>query len=570
MLTILLVEDDPTDAALFKALLGHDAGFRHLHADSLAGALEVLEREDVDLIVLDLGLPDSPMESTYLRLRDRAPDVAVIVLTGHDDDQTALQALADGAQDFLVKNDATEALLAKSIRYSIERHRAVRGQRRQRGQELEVYASLVPEGGTRNGGSPVAARDPEALDRAALTYGRLLDDAVERGVPANDAEVAVALEALAAQLADLGATPPDLAAVHAAALSRRQAVLDATAFGRHEDAARLLLLRFTGELANRYRSVALQGSGQVEGQRVEDGPPPADSEEPLPLDTRDRLADALASLLEHQPLDMISLHDVAVAAGLPPSAVARAVPSMREPLVTLVHQELTRQRDLAGLLLAPAGFASLDPATAVERCVGVFVELWRAGQKVIRATLAAAGDETVTDLRLGHLRNLAERALEALGPSLTVAGEAQRLQTQQALAELFAVLDQKLVLGEVFPSEAGREAAVREVTERFLARLPLAAPASGTSARGSVVGAVPDAAATHLPAGSTVEELETEEMDEEVAATLAVAAASTDRPEAGDAGYRRLTEQDYAAWANRMRERRRSAIDALYDDPSGS
>ncbi len=562
VLRILLVEDDPTDAALFKALLGHNAGFEHFHADSLAAAFELVDHHAVDLIVLDLGLPDSPMDSTYVRMRDRVPDVAVIVLTGHDDDETALQALADGAQDFLVKNDVTEALLARTIRYSIERHRAVLGQRRQRSQELEVYASLVPEGGPTSNEPPVAVRDPEALDRAALTYGHLLDDTVARGFSANHAEVAVTLEALAAELADAGATPPDLAAVHAAALSRRQGALDAAEFARHEDAARLLLLRFTGELANRYRSAAHQGTAIGDRQVDENPDAESDPDAPLPRDVRERLADALASLLGDHPLDTISLADVAAAAGLSAAAVARVVPSMREPLVTLIHQELTRQRDLAELLLAPAAFAALDPLVATERCVGVFVELWSAGRIVIRATLGAAGDETVADLRLGHLRTLADRALDALGPSLVTTADGQRRRAELALAELFAVLDQKLVLGELFPRDEGREAAVRDLAERFAERLPLTG-----EPRPSAAGRTPDSSASQddAPEDDAPED-DAPGTDAEVAAALAVATASVEPTDSVTAGYRRLTEQDYAAWADRMRSRRRSEIDSLYED----
>src|SRR5262245_1044078 len=106
-LTILLVEDDPTDTALFKALLGHTSAFTQLHADSLRHATDVLDTGEVDLVVLDLGLPDSGLDVTYAALHDVAPEVPVIVLTSHDDSDAAYQALADGAQDYLVKNEVT-------------------------------------------------------------------------------------------------------------------------------------------------------------------------------------------------------------------------------------------------------------------------------------------------------------------------------------------------------------------------------------------------------------------------------------------------------------------------------
>ena len=179
-LTILLVEDDPIDAALFKALLGHTAAFEQLHAETLRAATTYLEGGAVDLVVLDLGLPDSAIEQTYLRVRDAAPEVPIIVLTGHDDDAAAYQALADGAQDYLVKNDVTETLLAKSIRYSVERQVAIRRNRRQRVEELEVYASLAPEG-IGSEGSTLAELDPDEFIQAVEQHDDLLGVAVEAG-----------------------------------------------------------------------------------------------------------------------------------------------------------------------------------------------------------------------------------------------------------------------------------------------------------------------------------------------------------------------------------------------------
>lgn len=535
-LTILLVEDDGTDAALFKALLGHTPAFRQLHADTLANARELLEAEDVDLVVLDLGLPDSPKDETYRRIRGLAPDTPVIVLTGHDDDDAAYEALADGAQDYLVKNNVTETLLAKSIRYSVERHGAIRRQRHQRSQELEVYASLSPERSGHQPASPVAETSPDEFDLAVRVYDRLLDLAVQGGYEATEAELTVQINGLAARLADLGATPPDLGAIHVSTLSRRQDTLDPGVFGLYEDVARLVLLHLTGELANQYRQRLELAGGVAPGE------PPA----PLPGDARDRLVGALADLLGRRSLDSITLELLAENADLPTASVRAAVSSVREPLAALLQRELARQREASASALAAIGMSSPDQASATRAVVDLFVDLWRTGRVITLAAIAASGDETLQALRYRHMHELAGRAVEAI----SAGGEPVDLRDAQlALAELIAILDQKLMLGELFPVDQTREQALAEIASRTVARLRPAA----TNATPPAV--EPDAPAAPVPSNG----------QEAAARAEREAAEARERAEEEERAQR-LTGADYTAWADRMRTRRRSEIDALYEE----
>lgn len=527
-LTILLVEDDPIDAALFKALLGHTAAFEQLHAETLRAATTYLEGGAVDLVVLDLGLPDSAIEQTYLRVRDAAPEVPVIVLTGHDDDAAAYQALADGAQDYLVKNDVTETLLAKSIRYSVERQVAIRRSRRQRVEELEVYASLAPEGIGAEG-STLAELAPDDFTQAVDQYDDLLGVAVEAGYSPTEADLTVRIGQLASRLVDLMAATSDVGAIHATTLGRRQATLDPEGFDLYEDVARLLLLRLTGELANQYRQRSERASSAaVAADEDDDGGP-------LPADARDRLVDALATLLGDHPLDRISLDVLAREAGLPAGAVRSAVTGVHEPLAALVQQDFARQRDALPALLEPVRTAE-DPAVGVGALVEALVELWRSGQSTTLAAMAAVGDETIQGLRYRHLRELVAAGLEALGE-----GSRPPRASQLALAELMGLLDQKLALGELFPADLARDEALGELTDGVLQRMSGATPPP-RPARPARPPATPRA-----PSAAEVAEAE----------AAAEAAA-------------RLTGADYTAWADRMRNRRRSEIDALYEEPEAT
>lgn len=90
---------------------------------SLSSALENLASETFDIVVTDLGLPESKGMESFLKLHTPYPHVPVIVLTGLSDEKLAIQAVRSGAQDYLVKGTIDSALLLKAIRYSIERQR---------------------------------------------------------------------------------------------------------------------------------------------------------------------------------------------------------------------------------------------------------------------------------------------------------------------------------------------------------------------------------------------------------------------------------------------------------------
>ena len=123
---VLLVEDDSAQVAVIKALLGRTPGmeFHITDASRLADALEHLAVGEIDIVLLDLSLPDSEGLDTFQRVRNAAPKVPVVVFTGNDDEQLALDTMAQGAQDYLVKGMVDGRLLARSIRYSIYRIRS--------------------------------------------------------------------------------------------------------------------------------------------------------------------------------------------------------------------------------------------------------------------------------------------------------------------------------------------------------------------------------------------------------------------------------------------------------------
>ncbi len=156
---VLLVEDNTGDARLLEFHLGsvEDPIFTIDRVDRLSAARERLRAKSYDVVLLDLSLPDSRGTQTVVRLYEQAPHIPIVVLTGLNDEATAIQAVQEGAQDYLFKGDtANPSLLARAIRYAIERHRLRRELRsyqvsleekvRRRTDEIRAVFALSPDG----------------------------------------------------------------------------------------------------------------------------------------------------------------------------------------------------------------------------------------------------------------------------------------------------------------------------------------------------------------------------------------------------------------------------------------
>lgn len=144
-ITVLLIEDNDDDALLFrKALAGAmKVPYALKHVDGLSRGMECLAASDIDVVILDLGLPDGSGLSSFAVLHKHSPDIPVIVLTGHDDEELAIEAVQKGAQDYLVKGKVDGGLLGRSIRYAIERQK-LSTQLRQSLREINTLRGFLP------------------------------------------------------------------------------------------------------------------------------------------------------------------------------------------------------------------------------------------------------------------------------------------------------------------------------------------------------------------------------------------------------------------------------------------
>jgi diguanylate cyclase (GGDEF)-like protein len=159
---VLLIEDDPGDADYLKEILSEETSppFHVETAERLGPGLARISDTSPDVVLLDLTLPDSHGLETFARLRESAPGVPVVILSGLESEAFAYQAVGNGAQDYLVKDRLDRGHLVRTIRYAIERDRI--------NKELDVLASELKSTNARL--EKLALLDPltELLNRRGL------------------------------------------------------------------------------------------------------------------------------------------------------------------------------------------------------------------------------------------------------------------------------------------------------------------------------------------------------------------------------------------------------------------
>lgn len=178
-LRFLLIEDNPGDAELVREYLAESRQDWELSVvERPAEAAEALDQADYELVLTDLGLPESQGIDSFFAVREIAGEVPILVLTGLADAALGRRAVAEGAQDYLVKGDLSPALLSRSIEYALERHRLAREAERR--EEVARQADRMAVIGRVVGG---VAHEFNNLLTAVQGYAQLLESD-----PALDAE----------------------------------------------------------------------------------------------------------------------------------------------------------------------------------------------------------------------------------------------------------------------------------------------------------------------------------------------------------------------------------------------
>jgi len=165
-LRFLLVEDSAADAHLVRLYLkqGLPGPFVLQHVESLARAVELLGRDPFDLVLLDLTLPDSSGLETFRAVSARAANDAILILSGHEDGQLALDAVRGGAQNYILKGEFSPSTLAREVRFAMERNNRMQAERERdqaRGQiqiARKLQKGLYPQSAPQINGFDIAGR----------------------------------------------------------------------------------------------------------------------------------------------------------------------------------------------------------------------------------------------------------------------------------------------------------------------------------------------------------------------------------------------------------------------------
>jgi DNA-binding NarL/FixJ family response regulator len=271
-LKVLLIEDNPGDAELVREMLRNTPGFvvRPEVEEDLKTGLKRLENEPFDLVLLDLGLPDSQGIETLVRVNLEAPGVPVVVLTGTSDEDLGTELIRRGAQDYLVKEKLDNDSLIRSLRYAIERRRLQLEfdlARLKEHEERELRhlgrlsaSSTTPTISRLYGEVSLREGFPEPFAGAVASYSKLLDLALEQRQFKVEHNVSESLRELADELGFLRSGPGDVIDVHRTALSNKRKKVSPTRLMSYNEEGRFLLIELLGCLLSFYQTYYIRYS----------------------------------------------------------------------------------------------------------------------------------------------------------------------------------------------------------------------------------------------------------------------------------------------------------------------
>ena len=283
---ILLIEDNPDDARLVREMLAYAKGasFDTECVDQLSAGLERLSTDEFDVVLLDLAVQNGEGHDALTRTCTQAPDVPIVVLTGIEDDSAGLEAVRAGAQDYIVKGWTDGNVLARAIRYAIERQRLkteLEQVRRKEQQERELQsmerfsAPVTAVASRMYGSAPIAKSLPTVFRELSGEYGRLLDLALEQQAFKVEHDISAELNALAEKMGSLRAGPRDVIDIHSQATRTKIHDVTAQKAKAYLEEGRLMVLKLMGYLASHYRSYA-HSTGMVAHQDEAAEQPPKD------------------------------------------------------------------------------------------------------------------------------------------------------------------------------------------------------------------------------------------------------------------------------------------------------
>ena len=222
----LLIEDNPADAMLMEETFAgtESVSIQIQVAQRLSDGIDRLRRGGIDVVMLDLDLPDSRGLTTLTRLRSQVPQVPVVVVTGQDDPALAKSVLREGAHEFFVKNGLDGSALVHAIRYAILRQgvEAVRDDVDTRELPTGAGATQSWQAPTAHSSGTEAETLPDWQKRIFIhRVGYVLDALASVGSRGSQASIPVRLQSIADELRKRNVTEKDLTAIVAACVDEK-------------------------------------------------------------------------------------------------------------------------------------------------------------------------------------------------------------------------------------------------------------------------------------------------------------------------------------------------------------
>jgi CheY-like chemotaxis protein len=257
---VLLVEDNAGDAGLVQEMLEAVDGDRYrfavVHANRMSEAIDRLGHHDVDIVLLDLGLPDALGEDALTAIQRHSGRTPIVVLTGHEDEALDMRCIALGAQDYRSTTDIRPVPLRRSINYAINRsnEQEIRDLRETLDRYREMSSRVAADPSHRTNGThpPLRSRAPQAFETWVEAYAVLLRHHFDRLVmqadkPRDD------MNRIVAELGNEGAGPRDLVDIHVSALGRVSEEGNSVRARTFAVEGRLVALEMMGLLVDYYR-----------------------------------------------------------------------------------------------------------------------------------------------------------------------------------------------------------------------------------------------------------------------------------------------------------------------------
>lgn len=280
VIRILLLEDDENDAHFVrKGLAEADIQSDLTHVETVQEAVEVLTSGPVDVVLSDLALPDSRGLETVSKLSQASPDTPIVVLTGYLDEDTAVDAVRHGAQEYLVKDHISGPAMVRAIHTALQRNRTNSEARAERERlRLERELQWLKQMSSRKtditsglyASGPMSQVLPGTFDDLVQQYETIMDKALEERVLDVDHRISDKIDAIAQELGYLNAGPRDVAELHATALKRKCGRAQGQKAKAFLAEGHMLVLELMGKLASFYRSYAMGASHRPPYRSEED------------------------------------------------------------------------------------------------------------------------------------------------------------------------------------------------------------------------------------------------------------------------------------------------------------